>query len=382
MLLGSVTQFTKNVTNQKFAFINETKYDASVTVDMRVVDVTTSEVVLSMAETGTATKTDSQLDLGKDLQHSESSIAGLEGEAISNAVSKLGQRIREVVAGEYSQVLSSGGRDITLNVGASSGARMGGLYKVYAEGAEVHDMSGRVIGRRTENIAVIKIVDVQNEFSIANVVKDGGNPANIYRGDKITPISSGEAKDLAKKKAFPKTRTRPSLTLDGEDVNERLNAIADEQGAVKNENISDAITASNTTPSSNVSAAAAPTGKGIAAPNRAREDKSTDPVKVIPGYGLPSGDANTRRIAHINARRLGNKQAAYDKYVELANSYSGDYLAAFRAGEIAQALGRKDDAKTWFDKALSINPNYEPAQKAKEKLDSAPVSRTKSKRKK
>ena len=384
MLLGSVTQFTKNVTNQKFAFINETKYDASVTVDMRVVDVTTSEVVLSMAETGTATRTDSQLDLGKDIQHSESNIAGLEGEAVSNAISKLGQRIREIVAGEYSQVLSSGGKDITLNVGASSGARMGGLYKVYAEGAEVYDMSGRVIGRRTENIAVVKIVDVQNEFSIANVVKDGGNSANIYRGDKITPISSGEAKDLAKKKAFPKTRTRSRLTLDGEDVNERLNAIADAQGSVKNENISDAITASNVTASasSNVSVAAAPTGKGIAAPSRAREDKSTDPVKVIPGYGLPSGDANTRRIAHINARKLGNKQAAYDKYVELANSYSGDYLAAFRAGEIAQALGRKDDAKTWFDKALSINPNYEPAQKAKEKLESAQSSRSKSRRKK
>ena len=374
MLQGSITQFEKNVTDQKFMFVNETQYDVAVTVDMSVVNVTTGEIVLSMAETGTATRKDSMVELGKDMKRRESSLAGLEGEAVDNAVSKLGQRIRELVAGEYSQVLSAGGSDITLNVGASSGARMGGLYKVYADGSEVFDMDGRVIGRKTINIAVVKIIEVQNEFSVANVVKNGGNPANIYRGDKITPISAGEAKELAKRKAFPAKRQRPSTNLDNlneEDLSERLSDIAQEQG------VETGTESKREAPE--VSVASVPSVNRNSSPvkksaNSGRENKSTDPVKVIPSYGLPSGEANTRRIAHINARKLGSRRSAYNKYVELANSYDGDYLAAFRAGEIAQDLGMRDEAMTWFDKALAANPKYEPAQKARDKLDSSSSS--------
>ena len=313
MLLGSVTQFTKNVTNQKFAFINETKYDASVTIDMRVVDVTTSEVVLSMAETGSATRKDSQFDIGKDIKHSESSLEGLEGEAVDNAVSKLGQRIRETVAGEYSQVLSSGGKEITVNVGASSGARKGGLYLVYADGTEVLDMHGKIIGQKRVNIAVIRLMEINNEFSVANVVKDGGNPAIIQRGDKIIPISSGEARDMAKRKLFTKEHPRTRISLDDANIDERLKEIAEEQGVPAK--AADAPQTSQSNLSAASAAArpvAAPTGQGIAAHSRELENKSTDPSKVIAGYGLPSGDSNTRRIAHINARKLGNRPAAYD----------------------------------------------------------------------
>jgi tetratricopeptide (TPR) repeat protein len=97
------------------------------------------------------------------------------------------------------------------------------------------------------------------------------------------------------------------------------------------------------------------------------ENTSTDPVKVIPTYGLPTGEANTRRIAHINAQKLRG-QKAYDMYVELANSHGGDYLAAYQAGEAARKLRKNDDAKVWYDKALAINPNYKPAQDARKKM--------------
>ncbi len=105
------------------------------------------------------------------------------------------------------------------------------------------------------------------------------------------------------------------------------------------------------------------------------ENESTDPAKVIRTYGLPSGEANVLRIAHTNANKLGDKSSkAYDKYVELANSNSIDYLAAYRAGVIAKNLGKKNEAAQWFDKALEINPNYEPAKQAKENINSAPSS--------
>ena len=90
-------------------------------------------------------------------------------------------------------------------------------------------------------------------------------------------------------------------------------------------------------------------------------------MKVIPTYGLPGGAANVLRIAHLNARKLSGKKA-YDKYVELANSFGGDYLAAYQAGEAARKLKKNDDAKSWYDKALTINTEYKPAQAARKKL--------------
>jgi len=107
------------------------------------------------------------------------------------------------------------------------------------------------------------------------------------------------------------------------------------------------------------------------------ENKLTAPDKVIETYPLDSGAKNMRIIRHNGAQTLLNSsqkntnqrnadwRQAYDAYVELVGSYNGDYLAAFQAGEAARKLGDKGNALTWYDRALLINPNYEPAQRAK-----------------
>ena len=98
---------------------------------------------------------------------------------------------------------------------------------------------------------------------------------------------------------------------------------------------------------------------------------SIDPAAIVGKYPIAPGEVNVRRIRHINAQRLINSQRradwrrAYDAYVELAGSYSGDYLAAYQAGEAARKLGNINNARTWYDKALEINPNFQPATDAK-----------------
>ena len=102
------------------------------------------------------------------------------------------------------------------------------------------------------------------------------------------------------------------------------------------------------------------------------ENYSTDPAKVIPTYDLSSGAKNTLRVRHLNLRKYGLKKNAYDEFVKLFEEYNSDYLAAYKAGEVAQALRDTDNAKYWYDKALEINPDYEPAKKAKANLEAAP----------
>ena len=89
-------------------------------------------------------------------------------------------------------------------------------------------------------------------------------------------------------------------------------------------------------------------------------DHSTDPMKVVDTYPLHVGDKNIRRVAHINAGRLRGGDA-YAAYAYLAESYEGDYLAAFRAGEEARRLRDNIGARAWYERALSVNPYYRPA---------------------
>ena len=116
--------------------------------------------------------------------------------------------------------------------------------------------------------------------------------------------------------------------------------------------------------------------------NNDYENYSTDPAKVIATYyNLSSGEKNTLRIHHLNLRQYGTSKKAYDEFTKLFEAYEGDYLAAYKAGEVAQALRDIDNARYWYGKALEINPDYEPAQKALRKLGSA-SSRSRSKRRK
>ena len=89
-------------------------------------------------------------------------------------------------------------------------------------------------------------------------------------------------------------------------------------------------------------------------------DNSTDPAKVIDAYPLCVGDKNIRRVAHLNANKLKGEDA-YAVFADLAESYEGDYLAAYRAGEEARKLGDNALALYWYERALWFNPYYKPA---------------------
>jgi curli biogenesis system outer membrane secretion channel CsgG len=352
MLLGSVTELTKGKSSTVMRIpvripffgqgdMGENKEMAKVTIDARIIDVETSEVVGAFAETGFAANSSSAVVIG-GFGRVEAEFGGLESRAIADAVNRLAHRIRSDIAEEYSYVVSAEDpKRINIDVGSGLGVQPGALYLVYMEGAHVYGIGGDLIGRNKEPISVLVVRETEPGFSTGEAMK-GTNGKLVQRGDRVEPIAIDRFQQMVSQKKFPQ-KDRPKKRA-YDDTAEQLfqgggSQVPDSHSSEK------------------VSPVPARSSGGL-------ENVSTDPKKVIATYGLSTGDSNMRQIAHNGARKLSGRRA-YDKYVELANTYGDDYLAAYQAGKFAP---NKNDARTWYDRALAINPNYEPARQAREKL--------------
>jgi curli biogenesis system outer membrane secretion channel CsgG len=365
ILLGSITQFDKKASGAAVYGVVLASEQVVVTIDMRIIDVATAEVRLALRAEGSS-KNDSVGFLSGNVSFINGKFTGGEASAIADAVATLAHDVRALLGGESSHVIAAAGNDIVLDAVAP---REGILYLVYTDGRRLTDMEGNLIGMDKIPIAVVKVRDVNTGHSIASIVPNGGDKSLIRRGDKVEPISPEKAKQLSGGKKFitsrPKEQSDAFESLFGKDGGSPApsSSSASSPPPQPQEPLASAPSGAENGPAQ-VSAKPAPV---LAVSKRPSENVSTDPVKVIPTYGLSSGEANTRRIAHLNARKLGGKKA-YDKYVELANSFDGDYLAAYHAGRLAQQLKKKDDARTWYNKAIRINPDYKPAQEALKKI--------------
>ena len=323
--------------------------DAEVTLDVRIIDVNTEEVVLAIAETGIARSTIKGSASGKSDESVQKQVINLQDAAISDAVARVGQRVKEKVAGEYPQVLSAGGGEVVLSIGATSGVKIGNIYKITSEGDEVRDMRGKVIGRRTNTIAVVTVSEVQNDFSMAQAAQNGGNISLVHRGDRVESISEREFSDLVKKGAFPRSRPRSLSGLEdsGNNVSERNETKADDI-------VDD--------------------GKAARFDKSAKlENMSTNSSKVISSYGLSENEAENLKEKHKEAEKKRSNDEKFDKYTEIFRDFPYDYLAAYQAAKVAFDIGHNAEAKEWAEKSLSVNPRYSPAKKilkaAKAKMD-------------
>lgn len=355
--------------------------NAEITLDLRIIDVNTQEVVLSMAETGKATRTNT-FSAG-NIRNDSANVQNisLRDVAVSDAVARIGPRIKEAVAGEYTQVLRVSGGDIFISIGSTSGAKIGNLYKVSFEGEEILDMRGNVLGRTTTPIAVIRIDDVKNDYSIAHVIKKGGNPSNIQRGDRVDQSSSGEASSLIKRKVFLDRRPIKTLGqsgLEGAKLDNRLNNIISEQtnGAKQH---TDTYPTAHSESDAIIGASSVQTKPEIISSVYGRnknirfEKASTNTAQVIASYGLSESETQSLVERHKQAERMLSNDEKFHRYTKMFNASPSDFFAAYQAAKIAFDVGHNSDAKEWAEKALSVNPSYNPAKKilraAKNKME-------------
>ena len=211
MLLGAVTNLAKNQSATDLFVFSTSKNTAIATIDVRVVNVETSEVKLSLSESGSSSQKGTIFNF-YGMSNKKLNLEGMEAGAIADAASRLSLKVREALTGEYAQVFEAGSKEVTLSIGATSGAQIGKFFRVYVDGAEIFDADGNSLGHRMNDIAAVKIIDVQQDFSIAGAIdKTTGNISLIRKGDKIYPITPEELQNLIKRKAFPKNRAKQTI---------------------------------------------------------------------------------------------------------------------------------------------------------------------------
>ena len=87
-------------------------------------------------------------------------------------------------------------------------------------------------------------------------------------------------------------------------------------------------------------------------------------TKITPDYRL----AVRRQLGHVQYE-LGDYEKAFNEYGRVLVISPRDLVAAFQSGMCAMKLGRNDDARQMFTKVLTIDPDSQQAQEARQHLN-------------
>lgn len=213
MLLGAVTSLERKTRETDLWLVSEKRQEVSTTLDLRVVDVTTSKIILSFSESGSASQKGSGFNF-YGFQTNDQNFEGIEIPAIVEAVSRAGFKIREVYGNEYAPVIDVTTKEITIAAGEDWGITPGMLFEIYSEGKEVFNLDGTSMGKKRNPMAIVKVTSVQKDFCTAEVIKNGGRASNVRKGNKIQPVNQKEAENLIKN-VFSPSKSSKSKTRTG-----------------------------------------------------------------------------------------------------------------------------------------------------------------------
>ncbi len=157
-----------------------------VAVDLRLVDVTTGQILKSFSAVGTAeqmglalSSTRTRVPFGSDA-FSRTPLGKATREAIAKAVAFV---VGEVEAQQWTgQVVQARGNEIFVNAGANANLRPGAQFAVYSRGEDLRDPStGMALGSRDTRIGTLTLREVQDKFSVG--VYEGRG--SVRRGDLL-----------------------------------------------------------------------------------------------------------------------------------------------------------------------------------------------------
>ena len=172
IVTGAVTQFGVDTTGSEYLLTQSKKQTARCTVDIRVVDVETGQILLADSGQGVATSSKHGiLGLGGRGGYDET----IEGDALRAAVVKFVDNIvNQVNARPWScRVAAVEGNQIYLDAGQASGLEVGQKLTAYHTGKDiVSPTTGLVIGQTEDEIGSLEVTRFfGDDGAIAKVTK-------------------------------------------------------------------------------------------------------------------------------------------------------------------------------------------------------------------
>ncbi|MEJ2042252.1 MAG: CsgG/HfaB family protein [Reinekea sp.] len=166
LIVGSLTEFGRAVTGESGFLTSSKKQQAKATIDIRLIDVKTGQVIRSITGTGVAsTESSSMMGFGGVAGYDGSINDQAIGAAVNAVVAKLDSYMLEkswtadVLAYEESIVYISGGR--------SQGITEGMVLDVYTKGKQVKSQTtGATITLPGKKVASLKIVSLFGETEL------------------------------------------------------------------------------------------------------------------------------------------------------------------------------------------------------------------------
>lgn len=172
IVTGAISNFGVRTTGADYLIAQSKRQEATCTVDIRVVDAETGQILLADAGKGVSKVTSGGiLGLGTQGSYAES----IEGDALRAAVSQLITNIASQINKKpwSCRIAQVSAGKIYLSAGTESGLEVGQKLKVFSQGAEIKDPdSGIVLGREEEEIGQLQIASHAGEkLSLGQVVK-------------------------------------------------------------------------------------------------------------------------------------------------------------------------------------------------------------------
>jgi curli biogenesis system outer membrane secretion channel CsgG len=148
IVTGAISQFGVKQKSATYLVGASKTQTAEATVDVRVIDATTGQVIYAESGNGVYEESSTQvLGMGGTKGYDET----MEGKALRAAISKfIDNLIQRVESIEWSgKVAAVDGDEITVNAGRKTGMAIGNRMRVYGEGREVIDPDTKVsLGRK------------------------------------------------------------------------------------------------------------------------------------------------------------------------------------------------------------------------------------------
>ena len=172
IITGAISNFGTRTTGSDYLIAQSKRQEATCTVDIRVVDVETGQILYADSGKGVSkVASGGVLGMGTKGGYAES----MEGDALRAAVSQLTENITSQINKKpwSCRIPQVANGKVYMSAGTDSGLEVGQKLKVFSQGPEIKDPeSGLVLGREEEELGILEVTNhAGDKLSVGKMIK-------------------------------------------------------------------------------------------------------------------------------------------------------------------------------------------------------------------